>query len=237
MKEKSGVKLALVASGSGTDADSIMKAWRAGCIPEVDNILLISTKEGAGCLNKASAIGIATRLVSCKGPSEALNFSIKLRERLDLCGINLVFLVGCVHKVIQTRSDDDIATYNIHPADPYQHGGQGMYGLKVHEHVFKEIGDEIARGKKKVSDKFFTYPTIHRAVGEYDAGDILLQGVVEIPAEIIKGFMDPVGFMDGELSLKEAAKALQKHVLPYEWMILPPAVRMAARRIIERKGG
>jgi len=45
MAKKKGVNLALVASGSGTDADSIMAAWKSGKIPEVEEIILISTVE------------------------------------------------------------------------------------------------------------------------------------------------------------------------------------------------
>ena len=46
------INLALIASGSGTDADSIMAAWEIGCIPEINPPLLISTKKGVGCLEK-----------------------------------------------------------------------------------------------------------------------------------------------------------------------------------------
>lgn len=229
MKEKSGVKLALVASGSGTDADSIMKAWRAGCIPEVEDILLISTKEGAGCLTKARDLGVDTIVVPCKGPSEIGDFNRNLKTVLQNAGINLVFLVGCVHKVFTI---DGIPIYNIHPADPQKHGGDKMYALAVHEHVLDEIGDVIERGRALISAiRFFTYPTVHEVdYGGYDTGKVLLRQSVEIPQRIIKEYYE------GTVDPKEAAEALQKHVLPYEWLMLPPAVCMAARRILEKGG-
>jgi len=52
---------------------------------------------------------------------------------------------------------------------------------------------------------------------------------VKIPSEII------MGLHTGTLSLKEAAEKLQKHVLEYEWIFLPAAVRAAARNIIAGK--
>ncbi len=240
MKEKK-VRTVLIASGGGTDADSIMTAWRNGCIPEVEIVALISTKEKAGCLEKARKHGIESEVVGYEfykkmNPQLSWNngFLIMMKKKLIELQAELVFLVGCIHRI---PIIDGVDMYNIHPADIHKHGGDRMYGLKVHEHVFEEIEDVIKRGKKKASDPFFTYPTIHRAVEEYDAGDILLRGAVKIPAEIIDGFMDPVGCMDGELTLKEAAEALQKVILPNEWIMLPAAVCMAARRILEKKKG
>lgn len=240
MEEKK-VRTVLVASGGGTDGDAIMKEWGYGCIPEVEIVALISTKEKAGCLEKARKRGVKREVVNYElykkmHPRLPRNngFLTMMEKKLIELQSELVFLVGCIHRM---PAIDGVDIYNIHPADIHKHGGEGMYGLKVHEHVLKEIEDLIVRGKKKDSDKFFTYPTIHRAIGEYDAGDILLQGAVEIPTKIIKRFMDSVGSMDGELTLKEAAEALQKVVLPYERLMLPAAVRMAGRRILERKGG
>jgi folate-dependent phosphoribosylglycinamide formyltransferase PurN len=240
MEEKK-VRTVLIASGGGTDADSIMRVWEKGCIPEAEIVALISTKNGAKCLERATVYNVKSFVVDYADYKKQIDigeyrrcFEGAVANYLDKLKAELVFLVGCIHRI---PTIDGADMYNIHPADIHKHGGEEMYGLKVHEHVLKEIEDAILRGKKKDSDAFFTYPTIHRAVEEYDAGDILLQGAVKIPAEIIKGFMDPVGSMDGELSLKEAAEALQKVVLPYEWIMLPAAVRMAARRILERKGG
>jgi folate-dependent phosphoribosylglycinamide formyltransferase PurN len=57
------VRLACIASGSGTDFESIAKAWKAGCIPEVSEVVLISTKKDAGCLDKADKLGIKTHII------------------------------------------------------------------------------------------------------------------------------------------------------------------------------
>ncbi len=119
--------------------------------------------------------------------------------------------------------------YNIHPADPYRHGGDHMYGLAVHEHVLEEIRDRLYRGRQELSRPCYTYPTVHEAVWEYDGGDLLLRQAVRIPPQLIHDYYY------GLISLQEAAQALQKVVLPYEWLMLPAAVRMAARRILEER--
>jgi folate-dependent phosphoribosylglycinamide formyltransferase PurN len=220
------INLALIASGSGTDANSIMDAWEAGYIPEINPPLLISTKKGAGCLEKAASHELHSYVVDYKESAHLDQFNTELSQLVRKALTDLIFLVGCVHKVYPMEG---MAIYNIHPADPSRHGGDKMYGLAVHQHVLEEIKDMIYRGKKKLSDNFYTYPTVHEASAEYDGGDPLLRQAVLIPNSIIKDYCQ------GLKAPKQAAKDLQDVVLPYEWLMLPPAVRMAARRILEKR--
>ena len=217
------INLALIASGSGTDANSIMDAWEAGCIPEINPPLLISTKKGAGCLDKAASHKIRSIVMDYKESVSLEQFNTGLSQILREAFTDLIFLVGCVHKVYPIEGID---IYNIHPADPSKHGGDKMYGLAVHQHVLEEIKDLIYRGKKKLGDDFYTYPTVHEANSDYDGGDMLLRQAVLIPNSIIsdycQGLKDP----------KKVANDLQGVVLPFEWLMLPTAVRMAARRIL-----
>ncbi len=220
------INLALIASGSGTDANAIMEAWEGGCIPEINPPLLISTKKGAGCLGKAQNHNIAAYVLDYKESLSLDKFNIGLSRILQQTFTDLIFLVGCVHKVYPIAGMD---IYNIHPADPAKHGGDKMYGLAVHQHVLEEIKDLIYRGKKKSADHFYTYPTVHEANSDYDGGDMILRQAVLIPQAIISDY----GL--GRKDPKQAAKDLQDVVLPYEWLMLPAAVRMAARRILERR--
>jgi phosphoribosylglycinamide formyltransferase 1 len=217
------INLALIASGSGTDANSIMEAWEAGCIPEINPPLLISTKRGAGCLEKAERRGLRCQVLDYKENAGLDRFNSALRNLLSQTQTDLIFLVGCIIKIYPIAG---MAIYNIHPADPARHGGDQMYGLAVHEHVLAEIKDQIHRGKKKLIDPFYTYPTVHEATLDFDGGDMLLRQAVLIPQVIVKEYCD------GIKSPNEAAQALQSVVLPYEWLMLPAAVRMAARRIL-----
>lgn len=216
------VNLALIASGSGTDANSIMEAWEWGCIPEINPPLLISTKKGAGCLEKAQSHGVRSYVMDYKDQEGPDQFNGRLGDLLRQTFTDLIFLVGCIIKIYPIEG---IAMYNIHPADPAKHGGDKMYGLAVHRHVLEEIKDQVYRGKKKETDPFYTYPTVHEATEAYDGGDPLLRQAVRITPAIINevclGTEDP----------QRAAKDLQGLVLPYEWLMLPAAVRMAARRI------
>jgi folate-dependent phosphoribosylglycinamide formyltransferase PurN len=220
------INLALIASGSGTDADSIMTAWENECIPEINPPLLISTKKGVGCLEKARSRGLHSEVVEYKEYSSSDHFNTACFSILKAAFTDLIFLVGCIHKVYPVEG---MAMYNIHPADPARHGGDKMYGLAVHQHVLEEVKDLIYRGKKKVSDHFYSFPTVHEVTLDYDGGDMLLRQAVLIPDTLIKNYSQ------GLIDPKQAAKVLQEVVLPYEWLMLPAAVRMAARRILEKR--
>ena len=227
--EERKVDAALIASGSGTDADSIMSAYNNGFIPNIDLRAIISTKHGAGCIEKAINQEVGHVVVENKGKTPD-SFNDELRLMLESLEAKLVFLVGCVVKVYPIEG---VAMYNIHPADPHKHGGDGMYGLEVHRRVILEIIDKIKRGKAKLIDKFYTLPTIHEVAMEYDSGEIIVQARVEVPIRIIAEFIGQNSRGD---SLDIAASNLQKHVLPYEWIMLPAAVQMAAKKIIDERG-
>lgn len=219
------VATVLIASGGGTDANAIMAAYRQRAIPNVYLKALISTKEGAGCLEKAKAWDIPGIVIDRKEAGSYIQFCRLLTAKLKELECELVFLVGCVVRIDPIKGMD---MYNIHPADPHDFGGNGMYGLGVHERVLTSIEDQIRRGKRRVDDRFFTYPTVHEAVLEYDSGQPLLTASVEIPLWLI------ADRLAGKMTLSEAAAALQHHVLPYEWLLLPTAVRVAAQQILKR---
>lgn len=226
------INLMLIASGGGTDADAIMTAWRQGQIPEVGNVILVSTRAGAGCLEKAAKNDVKSIVaippsIPLKLPSDKDIYRKQLSDIADEYDTDLIFLVGCI--VVLPLIG--IPMHNIHPADTVLHGGDTMHSLAVHEHVLAAAIDEIKRGKRKIGrDRFYTYPTVHEAHEIPDDGPPLLRGSVEIPLPIL------LGIQSGQYSLKEAAQELQKAVLPYEWMMLPVAVRMAASRILRRIG-
>jgi folate-dependent phosphoribosylglycinamide formyltransferase PurN len=220
------INLALIASGSGTDANSIMAAWAAGCLPEINPPVLISTKKGAGCLGKAETHGVRGHVLDFRESGGANPFNERLHELLRETFTDLIFLVGCIHKIFPVEGID---IYNIHPADPAKHGGDQMYGLAVHEHVLEEIRDLIHRGKKKITDPFYSYATVHEASLDYDGGDMLLRQAVLIPPDLI------INYYEGRTDLQKSAKALQEVVLPFEWLMLPAAVRMAAQRILQKR--
>lgn len=218
------IKTVLIASGSGTDANSIMTAYISGQIPNINLKFLISTKKGAGCLDKAKVCKISSLVIDRKELGSAEAFNQELSAVLSVADIQLVFLVGCIVKIPLVEG---VTFYNIHPADIETCGGKKMYGLRPHKKVLSDIADLISRGKKSLKDRFYTSPTVHEVEEKYDSGQYLLKINVEIPRSIIHDFITNPENAD------DAASRLQQHVLPYEWIILPVAVNIAAKKILE----
>lgn len=222
------VGLILIASGTGSDAYSIMRAQRDGQIPEVRDIVLVSTHAGAGCLDRATSLGVKKiTLIPPSIPFTPVGSEMYKGSLLEVAkehGSELCFLVGCRYILPVIPG---VLMFNIHPAHPGWHGGKNMHSLAVHEHVLAMAVDELQRGTKKLGhSQFLTYPTVHEVTPIVDGGLPLLQGSVEIPEHLL------IGLLGGTISYQAAAKKLQEVVLPYEHMMLPAAVRMAASRIL-----
>lgn len=220
------VNLGLVASGSGTDADAIMRGWRLGEIPNVGQIILFGTKKGAGCFAKAEHNAVDSFEVECKSKDDVLDFNQRLKALCEEKEIDLLFLAGCVWEV-DTRGLIALVV-NIHPAQTKDHGGRHMYGLAVHEHVLAQIKDEIYREVGGVDDDFYTQISIHQVHSSagVDGGKVFIKLDVPIPKNII------VELAFGA-DVKELAKKLQKHVLEYEHLILPSAVNILAKMCLD----
>lgn len=106
------IRLGLVASGSGTDADAIMKAYRQGKITNAVPVVLVSTKRGAGCIAKAKENKVDAKLAERKGMT-VKDFRDQLLIIVKGYYVQMLFLVGCV-VVFPPFIDQPI--YNIHPS-------------------------------------------------------------------------------------------------------------------------
>ena len=155
MNEKS--KIAIFASGSGTNAEEIFKYFRDH--PTVEISLLLSNNTGAYALERAKRFDIPTSVFNKQDFRESHRVLDQLREKkithIVLAGFLWLipdhFIKAFPHRII-----------NIHPALLPNYGGKGMYGMKVHEAV------------RLMQDKE-TGITIHEVNEKYDEGRILFQ--------------------------------------------------------------
>jgi phosphoribosylglycinamide formyltransferase-1 len=150
-------RIAIFASGSGTNAENIIHYSRSNNSFEV--VKLYCNKPSAGIIEKASKMDIPIEIFS-KNVFYSSNYIIDdlLAKKIDsivLAG----FLWLIPDSLLQAYNDKII---NIHPALLPKFGGKGMYGMKVHEAV-------KASGEKE------TGITIHKINAEYDRGQILFQ--------------------------------------------------------------
>ncbi|KHO61111.1 phosphoribosylglycinamide formyltransferase [Thermoanaerobacter sp. YS13] len=162
------MNLVVMASGNGTDLQSIIDAIEKGYI-NARIIAVISDKKGAYALERAKKHGIATYCLPKKELKE--NFQrelLKLLEKLNPDGIILAgFLTILSEEIVQTFENKII---NIHPSLIPAFCGKGFYGMKVHQAVY-EYGVK------------YTGCTVHFVDSGADTGPIILQEVVKIDEE------------------------------------------------------
>jgi len=149
--------LAIFASGSGTNAEQIMRCFDRD--PDHLVRLVLSNKPDAYVLERARSFGVPTLVFN----RETFYRSQSVLDRLGELNIDLVILAGFLWMI----PDYLLKAYagrilNIHPALLPAFGGKGMYGMKVHEEV-------IRTGQKKSGI------TIHLVDEIYDHGKILFQ--------------------------------------------------------------
>ena len=163
-------KIAVLASGSGTNLQSIIDSIESGnlnCSIEV----VIGSKEDIYALERAENKGIKTCVVSRKDYGNKTSDKILeiLKGKVDLIVLAgyLSILEGEILKEFKDR------IINIHPSLIPSFCGPKMYGLKVHEAV-------INSGVK------YTGCTVHFVNEEVDGGAIILQEVVPVYFEDTK---------------------------------------------------
>jgi phosphoribosylglycinamide formyltransferase-1 len=150
-------RIAIFASGSGTNAEEIMKHFSHH--PRVEVVMLLSNSPEAYALKRAEKFNVPTAVFTRKDYKE----SQVVLEWLQQKQVTHVVLAGFLWLVPAYLTDafpDRII--NIHPSLLPKFGGKGMYGMKVHEAV-KEQG-EIATGI-----------TIHLVNEHYDEGRVIFQ--------------------------------------------------------------
>ena len=158
------MRLAILATGSGSNAEKIMEHFAHSSKGKV--VLVAANKTTAGVLVRALKFGVPTFTFTRQELEEGL-----LLEKLREAQVDWVILAGFLLKV----PDALIRAFpkrmvNIHPALLPKYGGKGMYGHHVHEAV-KGAGDP------------FSGITIHLVNEHYDEGQIIFQAATAIAPE------------------------------------------------------
>ncbi|MBN2635881.1 MAG: phosphoribosylglycinamide formyltransferase [Prolixibacteraceae bacterium] len=153
-------KLALFASGSGTNAQNIMKYFADNETLIIDS--LWSNNPTAFALQRAEKYGVDTFTFS---RDELRNTDIvlsKLKER----GVEFIVLAGFLWLIPESLLQN-FTIINIHPALLPKYGGKGMFGMRVHEAVVNNKESE-------------TGITIHYVNEKYDEGELIFQAKCKV---------------------------------------------------------
>lgn len=159
-------KIAVFASGSGSDFQSVIDANEREQFCEIS--LLVASKEGIYAIERAKKHGIRYIVRNKKDfPSVEAMYEDIIGE-LDRCGVDYVVLAGYLSMLgenfVRAFSDRII---NIHPSLIPSFCGKGFYGLNVHRAAI-EYGVKISG------------LTVHFVDEHYDSGAIILQRAVEV---------------------------------------------------------
>lgn len=157
-------KIAVLASGGGTDFQSIIDAVNNKEL-DVKIEMLIASKDGIYALERAKKNNIETHVVSKKEYGDKT--CDKILELVD-GRVDLIVLAGFL-SILEGKLLDKFNNkiINIHPSLIPAFCGPGMYGLKVHEAV-------INYGAR------YSGCTVHFVNNKVDGGAIILQQVVDV---------------------------------------------------------
>lgn len=154
-------RIAIFASGSGTNAENIINYFKQSPVATV--IRVLTNKKDAKVLERAKRLNVKTLVFDRANFFEkdvVLNLLTKEADFVVLAG----FLWMVPKKIIDAFPNKIV---NIHPALLPKYGGKGMYGMHVHSAV-------------KENQEKETGITIHYVNDKYDEGAIIFQKTTKI---------------------------------------------------------
>ena len=199
------MRLALFASGGGSNAAAILDAIEAGTL-DAEAVVLVSDRTSAGALARAAERGLPTAVVP--PGDDAAAFAQALLDVLAAHEADALALAGYLRKI----PDPVVWAYrdrivNVHPSLLPAFGGPGWYGKRVHQGVI-DYGCQVSG------------VTVHLVDSEYDSGPVLLQETV------------PVRPDDTAETLAARVLAVEHRLLPQALALLAAGrIRVDGRRI------
>jgi formyltetrahydrofolate-dependent phosphoribosylglycinamide formyltransferase len=164
------MRLAVFASGGGTNLQAILDAIDRDALP-AEPACCVSNTPDAGALERAGRANMPTAVVPPSEYADASSFGQALLDVLSTYDASFIALAGYMIKI----PPNVVEAYrgrmtNVHPALLPAFGGQGMYGMNVHEAVL-EYGVH------------WSGVTVHLVDETYDHGTIVLQEPVPVYAD------------------------------------------------------
>lgn len=184
-------RLAIFASGAGTNAENLMLYFRHH--EHINVKLILCNNPQAGVIERALRLQMPLQLFTREElrSGHVLNL---LREN----HIDYIVLAGFLWLLPKTLIEAyEGRILNIHPALLPRHGGKGMYGDHVHRAV-------IAAGDKEAGI------TIHEVTEHYDEGRIIFQAQFPVQPH---DTAEDVAFKCHELEYSHLPQVVEKWVM------------------------
>ena len=198
-------KIAVFVSGGGTNLQALIDASARGEIADGEIALVLSSRADAYALKRAEAAGIPTAVVSRKESRDGADFEEKILAELSARSIEMIVLAG----FMSILSADFTSRFKDRILNVHPSLIPSFCGAGFYGLRVHEAA--LAYGVK------VTGATVHYVNEIPDGGKILLQKAVEI--------------CEGD-----TPEILQKRVMEQaEWILLPKATAMVAKRIRDEK--
>ncbi len=155
-------RLAVFASGNGTNFEAIVSAAERGDLP-AQVVLLVCDRPGARVVERAAAHGVETLAFAPKEYASKADYEAEIVRRLDAAGVELVCLAGYMRIVGETL----LGAYggriiNIHPSLlPAFRGAHAIeqalaYGVRVFGVTIHYV-DATLDGGRIIAQRAFEY--------------------------------------------------------------------------------
>ena len=154
-------RIAIFASGSGTNAEAIMKYFKDHPLIKIE--LVLTNNPNALVLERAKKFAVPAKVFNRE--EFASDEVVRWLREYDITHIVLAGFLWLIPASLLKSYPNKII--NIHPALLPKFGGKGMYGMKIHE---------LIRSLNETE----TGITIHLINDKYDEGPILYQGRCEV---------------------------------------------------------
>ena len=182
-------KLAVFASGSGTNFEAIAKACRDGIL-DAEIVLMVCDCPGAKVTERASSFGIEQFVFFPKNYASKAEYEKEIADLMDSRGVDLVCLAGymrIIGDVLLSRYGGRII--NIHPSLlPAFRGAHAVeqavaYGVKVYGITIHWV-DETLDGGKIIAQRAFEYEgsdpeEVHR-IGQKIEHELYIQTISKL---------------------------------------------------------
>lgn len=161
-------RIAIFASGSGSNAQKIMEHFKKH--PDAEVSIVLTNNPEAYVLQRADNFEIPTHIFD-RNEFYHTSSVIDLLKNLD---IDLIVLAGFLWLVpIDLLKAFPNQVINIHPALLPKFGGKGMYGDRVHKSVLESGEEESGITIHFVNEKFDEGEIIHQSRFHIEKGDDL----------------------------------------------------------------
>jgi phosphoribosylglycinamide formyltransferase-1 len=185
--------IAIFASGSGTNAENLIRFFRTSPYGRVK--LVLTNRSDAGIIDRAQALDVESVIFNREQFYQTEEVLDLLVER-DIGFVVLAGFLWLVPEYLLQAYQGRVV--NIHPALLPKYGGKGMYGRHVHAAVIENHESESGI-------------TIHHVNQHYDEGNIVFQARCEVrPDDTPESLAERIHQLEYEHFPRVVAQLLQE---------------------------